>query len=218
MEVIWIIGLAILTLAMLTFYIWERKVVNVYKQSANSYEIQIKDLKNQVFHHKHHSEMHQKSFTESERKIKELGFSGVEDPQLMDIETLDAISNIRASLKEDAKIRFQEKEKARRDAELTEREEQRKIEKVKYEAEVARIKIIRSKEDATRTAWKYRNNGSFDTGPDGLMSFIPALGAVAYADSGSGGFDGSGGSYGGDDGGGSSSSGGDSGGGGGGGE
>jgi virulence-associated protein VapD len=204
MEIIWIIGLVVLAIVLLVLYIRERKAVNSYKQSDDFYERKIKDLKNQVFHHNHHSEMHQKSFNDAENKIKSFGFTGIEDPQLLDPQTIAEMSKVRSAMEEDARARFQKEEKKKRDEELATRARIKEL----AEIERARLAVISSKEEAVRAAKRYRDQGSYSTDSAGMMSFIPAMGAIAY--DGGGGFSGSGGSFG-------DSGGGDSGGGGGGG-
>lgn len=219
MEIVWIIGLAVAFVVLLVFFIRERT-----SNSRNIREIEnlgrtILNLKTQVSHHKHHSETFQAKFDDAESKIKSLGFKDVEDYQLIDAPTIEKMSKARTSLEKAAQGRA-ELERKKKLAEEAER--QRKIKEL-ADAERHRLAVIESKRTAERQAKKYRNNGSYDTDSSGLMSFIPAMGAVSYADSSSGyshggysdgGFSGSGGSYSSDSG---SYSGGDSGGGGGGG-
>lgn len=217
MEIVWIIGLAILALVLLVLYIRERKACNTYISSEDNFKRTVNSLKNEVSHYKHQSSMHEEASHNAELKIKSLGFSGVDDNQLLDPVTIEKVSKVRASLEESSKVRFQEEQKRKREAELAEQAARTARIKQLADEERARLDLIRSKEKATADARKYRNNGSIETGSDGLMSFIPAVGAIAYADtvSSGGGFSGSGGSYGDGGGGGSFSS--DSGGGGGGG-
>lgn len=216
MEIVWIIGLAVISLVFLVLYIRERKACNSYINEENNSRREEARLKNEVSHFKHHSTMHREAFEDAELKIKSLGFSGVDDIQLLDQKTIEKVSKIRASLTESAKLRHSEAEKKKRDAELAEKAAmEARINKLAAEGR-ARHAILRSQEDAKQQARKYRNQGSFETNSDGLMSFIPAIGAIVYADSGSSGsFSGSGGSFSSDSGSSSSS---DSGGGGGGGE
>lgn len=197
METVWIIGLAIAVVVLLVLYIRERKSCNSYINAEVNVKREQNNLKNQISHWKQQSSMHEESFQNAEMKIRSLGFSGADDNQLSDSVTIEKVSKVRASLTESAKKRFEEEQKKKRDAELAERAAQEAKRKRLADEERARIAVIQSKQKAASDAQRYRNNGSIETNSDGLMTFIPAVGAVAYADtvSSGGGFSGSGGSY-----------------------
>lgn len=196
MEGLWIAGLVVLSIVLLVLYIRKRKTCNVYRNEEINAKRTILSLKNQVAHFQHHSSMHEEAFQGAELKIKSFGFSGVDDIQLLDSKTIDKMSKVRASLEKGAKERVQEEQKKKRDAELAAKAAREAQIRKLADEERARLAIIRSKESAARDARRYRNKGSIETSSDGLMSFIPAVGAIAYADSSSSGsFSGSGGSY-----------------------
>lgn len=197
METLVIIGLAIAVVVLLVLYIRERKACNSYINAETNFKRDILNAKNQVSHFQHHSSMHEEAFQNAELKIKSLGFSGVDDNQLADPVTIEKVSKIRASLEASSKKRFAEEQKKRREAELAEQAVRQARIKQLADEERKRLAVIQSKEKATRDARRYRNNGSIETSSDGLMSFIPAIGAITYADavSSGGGFSGSGGSY-----------------------
>lgn len=200
MEIIWIVGLAILSVILLVFYLRERSAYTGNIVEIESKKREIKALNNQVSHHKHNSTVHSEAFIDAENKIKSLGFSGVDDIQLEDPKSIDKIFKVRESLKEGAAVRYQQEQKRKRDLELKEKADREKKIRELAEAERKRLAIQRSRDNANRTAQKYRDNGSYQTDNDGMISFIPALGAVAVSDysAGSysdGGFSGSGGSF-----------------------